>query len=111
MRKPKGTKPGQLVKIIQGENLLAKKLDFQQKYLLGLVPINNNQNFEKNIIVFKFGKPHVVQFSCRFPIGTIGMMLDGKRTKTKRGAVPYFVILVENQIYKIDSNCVEFINC
>jgi hypothetical protein len=108
MRKPKGTVPGRLAKVVQGKNLLAGKVNKYRRYFRGLYPGHNPQKEE--VVVFKSGKPCILEFSARVDVGAIGMILEGKRTRAKTGAIPYFIMLIDNQLYKIDSNCVEFID-
>lgn len=110
MRKPKGTIPGRLVKVVEGKNLLARKLVPWRRYLSGLYPGHNPQMHEKTIIVFKAGSPCNTEYCAKVKVGSLGMILEGKRTRAKAGAIPYFIILIENQLYKIDSTCVEFID-
>ena len=110
MRKPKGTTPGRLAKIVSGKNLLAGKS--QVRHLLwNLVP-GSNSSFQakEEVTVFLIGKPCLYPYSKTVPTGTIGMVLEGKRTRAKKGAIPYFIMLIENSIYKIDATCVQFID-
>lgn len=110
MRKPKGTVPGRLAKVVNGKNYLAGKVKLYHGYFRGIYPGHNPQSQEVNVVVFKHGKPCTTQFRILMKQGTIGMIVEGKRTRAKTGAIPYFVMLIENQLYKIDSNCVQFID-
>ena len=110
MRKPKGSSPGRLAKVVSGKNLLAGK--HQIRHLLWNIVPGATSYFkaEQEVTVFKVGDPCVYEFAKKIPTGTIGMVLEGKRTRAKRGAIPYFILLIENMIYKIDATCVEFID-
>jgi hypothetical protein len=110
MRKPKGTTPGRLAKIVSGRNILAGKHSMRH-ILWGIVPGSGTSfRSREEVTVFLVGKPCLYQYSKTIPVGTVGMVLEGKRTRAKRGAIPYFIVLIEHSIYKIDATCVQFIN-
>lgn len=107
MRKPKGTQKGNLVKLVPGNNFLARKLI--PRYLWGITPGHLTPR-QEDVVVFHFDKPCKFQFSTKFPAGTIGMILAGKRTRVRRGSLPYYILLINKNLYKIDVNCVEYID-
>lgn len=110
MRKPKGTSPGRLAKIVSGKNLLAGKQPV--RHLLWNIVPGTGSSFRsmEEVTVFLVGKPCLYQYSKTIPVGTVGMVLEGKRTRAKKGAIPYFIVLIEQNIYKIDATCVRFID-
>jgi hypothetical protein len=102
MRKPRGTEPGRLAKVITGTNRLFSFKFGPLSYFLS-TPLFTSKTSSSVGVISTFR-----QEKATIPVGSIVLILKGKRTRVRQGAIPYFIILYEKKSYKIDASCISF---
>lgn len=96
MRKPRNFKPGKLGTVVSGKNRLSR-LYFYQFSLSSL---------DRYTRAFSLGQnPRAIDVE----LGSLVLVLNAKRTRKNQGAIPFYIILYKNQVCKIDTSCVRFV--